>query len=114
MKFGKYLQENQIEEWKAHYVHYKSLKKFIAMAELHANASISHQDEKYFVDKCEENVQRIEHWFLTVRNKCLSRFEIVQNDLPKEICIFIGFILAINGGYFTLMFIVRLFSSSSF
>ena len=37
-----------------------------------------------------------------------------ENDLPKEICIFIGFILAINGGYFTLMFIVRLFSSSSF
>ena len=39
---------------------------------------------------------------------------LLGNDLPKEICIFIGFILAINGGYFTLMFIVRLFSSSSF
>ena len=39
---------------------------------------------------------------------------LLGDDLPKEICIFIGFILAINGSYFTLMFIVRLFSSSSF
>ena len=85
MKFGKYLQENQISAWKDYYVHYKSLKKFIAMAELHIDQGISNQDEKYFVDKVEENVRRIEQWFLKVRNKCFERFEDVQKDLPKEI-----------------------------
>ena len=85
MKFGKYLQENQIQQWKDYYVHYKSLKKFIAMAELHIDQGISNQDEKYFIDKVEENVRRIEQWFLRVRNKCFERFEFVQNDLPKEI-----------------------------
>ena len=27
-----------------------------------------------------------------------TNIKVHQNDLPKEICIFIGFILAINGG----------------
>ena len=55
-------------------------------------------------------------WFLELGVISGKHFflSILGNDLPKEICIFIGFILAINGGYFTLMFIVRLFSSSSF
>ena len=55
-------------------------------------------------------------WFLEIGVISGKHFfsSLFENDLPKEICIFIGFILAINGGYFTLMFIVRLFSSSSF
>ena len=55
-------------------------------------------------------------WFLELGVISGKHFfsSLFKNDLPKEICIFIGFILAINGGYFTLMFIVRLFSSSSF
>lgn len=55
-------------------------------------------------------------WFLELGVISGKHFfsSLFENDLPKEICIFIGFILAINGGYFTLMFIVRLFSSSSF
>ena len=55
-------------------------------------------------------------WFLELGVISGKHFfsSLLENDLPKEICIFIGFILAINGGYFTLMFIVRLFSSSSF
>lgn len=55
-------------------------------------------------------------WFLELGVISGKHFfsSLMGNDLPKEICIFIGFILAINGGYFTLMFIVRLFSSSSF
>ena len=55
-------------------------------------------------------------WFLELGVISGKHFfsSLLGNDLPKEICIFIGFILAINGGYFTLMFIVRLFSSSSF
>ena len=55
-------------------------------------------------------------WFLELGVISGKHFfsSLFGNDLPKEICIFIGFILAINGGYFTLMFIVRLFSSSSF
>ena len=55
-------------------------------------------------------------WFLELGVITGKHFfsSLFENDLPKEICIFIGFILAINGGYFTLMFIVRLFSSSSF
>jgi len=85
MKFGKYLQENQIEKWATYYVHYKSLKKFIAMVELNVDQGISNHDEQYFFAKIEENVKRIEEWFLKVRNKCFERFESVQNDLPKEI-----------------------------
>ena len=55
-------------------------------------------------------------WFLEIGVISGKHFfsSLLGNDLPKEICIFIGFILAINGGYFTLMFIVRLFSSFSF
>ena len=55
-------------------------------------------------------------WFLELGVISGKHFfsSLLENDLPREICIFIGFILAINGGYFTLMFIVRLFSSSSF
>ena len=55
-------------------------------------------------------------WFLELGVISGKHFfsSLFENDLPKEICIFIGFILAINGGYFTLMFIVRLFSSFSF
>ena len=55
-------------------------------------------------------------WFLELGVISGKHFfsSLLGNDLPKEICIFIGFILAINGGYFTLMFIVKLFSSSSF
>ena len=55
-------------------------------------------------------------WFLELGVISGKHFfsSLLGNDLPKEICIFIGFILAINGGYFTLMFIVRLFSSFSF
>ena len=55
-------------------------------------------------------------WFLELGVISGKHFfsSLFENDLPNEICIFIGFILAINGGYFTLMFIVRLFSSSSF
>ena len=55
-------------------------------------------------------------WFLELGVISGKHFfsSLLENDLPKEICIFIGFILAINGGYFTLMFIVRLFSSYSF
>ena len=55
-------------------------------------------------------------WFLELGVISGKHFfsSLFGNDLPKEICIFIGFILAMNGGYFTLMFIVRLFSSSSF
>ncbi len=55
-------------------------------------------------------------WFLELGVISGKHFfsSLLGDDLPKEICIFIGFILAINGGYFTLMFIVRLFSSSSF
>ena len=55
-------------------------------------------------------------WFLELGVISGKHFfsSLFENDLPKEICIFIGFILAINGGYFTLMFIVRLFSSYSF
>merc|ERR1719150_3599628 len=83
MKFGKYLQENQIEQWKDYYLHYKAVKKFIAMVD--SQNGISNQDEQYFIDKVEENVRRIEEWFLMVRNKCFERFEFVQNDLPKEI-----------------------------
>ena len=55
-------------------------------------------------------------WFLELGVISGKHFftSLLGNDLPKEICIFVGFILAINGGYFTLMFMVRLFSSSSF
>lgn len=62
------------------------------------------------------NVAFLSIWFLELGVISGKHFfsSLMGNDLPKEICIFIGFILAINGGYFTLMFIVRLFSSSSF
>ena len=55
-------------------------------------------------------------WFLELGVISGKHFfsSLMGNDLPKEICIFIGFILAINGGYFTLMFIVRLFGSPHF
>ena len=55
-------------------------------------------------------------WFLELAIVTGKRFfePLFRGDLPKEISIFIGFILAINGGYFTLMFIYRLFSSSAF
>ena len=55
-------------------------------------------------------------WFLELGVISGKHFfsSLLGDDLPKEICIFIGFILSINGGYFTLMFIVRLFGSSSF
>eukprot|EP01083_Nonionella_stella_P080858 222376_1 len=85
MKFGKYLQENQIFQWKKYYVHYKAIKKFIAMAEMHVDKGLSDEDEKYFIDKVEQNVRRIEEWFLEVRNGCFERFEHVQNTLPKQI-----------------------------
>ena len=62
------------------------------------------------------NAASLSIWFLELGVISGKHFfsSLLENDLPKEICIFIGFILAINGGYFTLMFIVRLFSSSSF
>ena len=55
-------------------------------------------------------------WFLELAIVTGKRFfePLFRDDLPKEISIFVGFILAINGGYFTLMFIYRLFSSSAF
>ena len=55
-------------------------------------------------------------WFLElaiVSGKCFF-VPLFGDDLPKEISFFVGFVLAMNGGYFTLMFIQRLFSSSSF
>ena len=55
-------------------------------------------------------------WFVELAVILGKRFFVLLfgDDLPKELSIFVGFILAINGGYFTLMFIQRLFSSSSF
>ena len=55
-------------------------------------------------------------WFLELGIVTGKRFfaPLFGDDLPKEISIFVGFVLAMNGGYFTLMFIQRLFSSSSF
>ena len=54
-------------------------------------------------------------WFLELGFITGKRFftPLFGDDLPKEISIFVGFVLAMNGGYFTLMFIQRLFSSSS-
>ena len=55
-------------------------------------------------------------WFLELAIVTGKHFfePLFRDDLPKEISIFVGFILAINGEYFTLMFIYRLFSSSAF
>ena len=55
-------------------------------------------------------------WFVELAVISGKRFfvPLFGDDLPKELSIFVGFILAMNGGYFTLMFIQRLFSSSSF
>ena len=85
MKFGKYLSENLITQWKEYYIHYKAIKKFIAMAETQGDKGISSSDAQYFVDKVEDNVRRVEKWFLEVRNACFERFELVQTNLPKEI-----------------------------
>ena len=55
-------------------------------------------------------------WFLELAIVTGKRFfvPLFGDDLPKEISIFVGFVLAMNGGYFTLMFIQRLFSTPSF
>jgi hypothetical protein len=55
-------------------------------------------------------------WFLELAIVTGKHFfaPLFGDDLPKEISIFVGFILAMNGGYFTLMFIQRIFGSSSF
>merc|ERR1712228_403280 len=66
-------------------IHYKAIKKFIAMAERQGEKGISSNDAQYFVEKVEDNVRRVEKWFLEVRNACFERFELVQTNLPKEI-----------------------------
>ena len=55
-------------------------------------------------------------WFLELAIVTGKHFfaPLFGDDLPKEISIFVGFILSMNGGYFTLMFIQRIFGSSSF
>ena len=51
-------------------------------------------------------------WYLELamilRQAVLS--DLFDGDLPAEITLFIAFVLAINGGYFTLMFIAAIFS----
>ena len=47
----------------------------------------------------------------------LSRYFFVKffdDQLPKEIIYFIGFILMINAGYFTIMFILRIIKANTF
>ena len=46
-------------------------------------------------------------WFLELALIAGRRFftQLLGDDLPREICIFVSFVLATNGGYFTLMFI---------
>ena len=50
-------------------------------------------------------------WFLELALIAGQRFftALFGDDLPREISIFVGFVLATNGGYFTLMFIAALF-----
>ena len=54
-------------------------------------------------------------WFLELALISGQRFftKLLGNDLPRELCIFVGFVLATNGGYFTLMFIAALFRSQT-
>ena len=50
-------------------------------------------------------------WYLEI-SISLSRGyfnDIFGKDLPKEIVLLISFIVGINGGYFTLMFIIKMF-----
>ncbi|MGC6484713.1 MAG: hypothetical protein ACON4P_03490 [Candidatus Puniceispirillales bacterium] len=55
-------------------------------------------------------------WYLELAMILGKRFfpSIFNGDLPAEITLFIAFVLAINGGYFTLMFIAAIFRSRGF
>lgn len=54
-------------------------------------------------------------WYLELALVAGRRFftRLLGDDLPRELCIFVGFVLATNGGYFTLMFIAALFRSKT-
>ena len=54
-------------------------------------------------------------WFLELALIAGQRFftQLFGDDLPREISIFVGFVLATNGGYFTLMFIAALLRPQS-
>ena len=57
------------------------------------------------------NAALITIWYLEI-SISLSRGyfnDIFGKDLPKEIVLLISFIVGINGGYFTLMFIIKMF-----
>ncbi len=57
------------------------------------------------------NAALITIWYLEI-SIALSRGyfnDIFGKDLPKEIVLLISFIVGINGGYFTLMFIIKMF-----
>jgi hypothetical protein len=53
----------------------------------------------------------IEMGIILSRNFFLKFFD---DQLPKEIIYFIGFILMINAGYFTIMFILRIIKANTF
>ena len=53
----------------------------------------------------------IEMGIILSRNFFVKFFD---NQLPKEIIYFIGFILMINAGYFTIMFILRIIKANTF
>lgn len=50
-------------------------------------------------------------WYLELGLLLGRRFfpGLFDGDLPREICLFVSFVLVTNGGYFTLMFIAALF-----
>ena len=55
-------------------------------------------------------------WYLELALILGKRFfpDLFDGDLPAEITLFIAFVLAINGGYFTLMFIAAIFRARGF
>lgn len=59
MKFGKYLHENTLPEWRFYYIDYDGLKRLLKDREI--GETFSEQDEATFVETLEKEMQKVGH-----------------------------------------------------
>jgi uncharacterized membrane protein YidH (DUF202 family) len=83
VKFGRYLKENAVEEWRDHYMNYNAMKTLVAAFEL--SAIPSEKDQLFFRARVLEDAQNVERWFKRVRDDCMGRLYVIKGTLPESV-----------------------------
>jgi len=80
MKYGKYLKNNQIQKWEAHYLDYKRLKKLIKDSQAEAEKVFSEGTKIKFMPVVAEEMGKVVKFSLDTKTKLRLQFESIETQ----------------------------------